>query len=54
MRVLEKQFGKGGNGIGSVINLSVPVHISGNDIINERNLDKRIRFQVGKDKDKMM
>jgi len=48
--LLEQQFGKGGGG--STVNQVINLKISGNDIINERNLTKRIKITVGENRDK--
>jgi len=52
MGLLEKQFGRGGNGDGSTVNQVINLKISGSDIINERNLSRRIKFTVGENRDK--
>jgi len=47
-------IGHGSNSEGNfgVFNGTVNLHISGNDIVNERNLSKKIRLEVGRDMDK--
>jgi len=50
MRALNRRFGSGNEG--SVVNQTINLHISGSEIINERNLSKRIRMEVGMNRDK--
>jgi len=50
MRALNRRFGNGSGG--SIVNQTIQLHISGNDIINERNLSKRIKLTVGENRDR--
>jgi methyl-accepting chemotaxis protein len=51
MGILNRRFGTGGSE-GSIVNQTIQLHISGNDIINERNLEKRIKLTVGENRDR--
>ncbi len=42
----------GGGFTGGTMNQTIKLHISGNDIVNERNLSKKIRFEIGRNMDK--
>jgi len=49
---IDRMFGSGGSSDGSTVNQTIQLHISGNDIINERNLEKRIKLTVGENRDR--
>ncbi len=51
MNKLNSKFGTGGGDAGN-ITLNVTLPISGNEIINERKLSQKIRFEIGRDMDK--
>ena len=53
--MIARQFGQSGgagHGKGNDIILNTVLHISGNDIINERALTKRVKMTVGENRDK--
>ena len=49
--LIDRSFGRNRGG-GSIVNQTVNLHISGNDIVNERTLTKRIKITVGENRDK--
>ena len=49
---IDRMFGSGSGSDGSTVNQTIHLHISGNDIINERNLEKRIKLTVGENRDR--
>lgn len=48
---IANMFGGKSNG-GGTMNQTITLHISGNDLINERSLSKKIRLELGKNRDR--